>query len=79
MPQTIILKVGDAIEYFKGRSAVIEKIRIISTGQLVERYKYCGEGYDIALTLKNEVGIINLWVKDTPLRTLERKEPGKPE
>lgn len=79
MPKEIILKVGDAIEYFSGRSAVIEKIRIISTGELVEQYKYDGQGYDIVLTLKDKLGMIDLWLKDTPIRILETKKSAKQE
>lgn len=39
MPQEIILTVGDTIEYSNGQKGLIEKIRIIFSGKLVEKYE----------------------------------------
>ncbi|PJC48808.1 MAG: hypothetical protein CO035_01500 [Candidatus Omnitrophica bacterium CG_4_9_14_0_2_um_filter_42_8] len=77
MPKKIILKVGDAIEYSGRRGVVIEKIRIISTGELVKEYRYNKDGYDVVLTLKDKQWVFDLWVKDTAIHILEKKEPGK--
>jgi len=51
MSQEIILKIGDTIEYAQGLRALIEKIRIISTGKFVEEYAYSGDSNDVVLTL----------------------------
>lgn len=74
MSQEIILRIGDTIEYSGGQKGKIEKIRIISSGKLIEQYVYDGKGDDLVLTLKNEQRIINLWVKDTPIRKIIEKE-----
>jgi hypothetical protein len=61
-----IVKIGDAIECFKGHSAIIEKIKIISTGEFVQEYKYDGNGYDIMLILKDNSSMVNICFKDAP-------------
>lgn len=67
MGRNIMLKIGDMIEYSSGYTAVIEKIRVISTGEFVEQYEYNGSDEDIVLTLKNDHGITNLWLKDASI------------
>ncbi|MCX5678601.1 MAG: hypothetical protein NTY76_05770 [Candidatus Omnitrophica bacterium] len=76
--ETIVLKVGDAIGYHSNDKAVIEKIRVISTGKFIEQVKYDGENDDIVLTLRDGAGICSLWLKDNPVRILEeKKEKGR--
>ncbi|MCX5704469.1 MAG: hypothetical protein NTZ92_00130 [Candidatus Omnitrophica bacterium] len=78
MPEKIILKEGDAVEYSYGRKGLIEKIRIISTGEFVEEYVYDGDGKNLVLTLRNGQDIVNLWLKDTPVHKItESKEKDK--
>jgi len=76
MPQEIILKLGDTVEYSNGQKGLIEKIRIISSGKLVEEYEYDGDGHDLVLTLRVNNGVTNLWVKDTRIHRVpgEKKE-----
>ena len=77
MPQEIILKVGDTIEYSNGQKGLIEKIRIISSGKLVEEYVYDGKDDDVVLTLKDNQGIINLWLKNRSVhKVAEKQEKG---
>jgi hypothetical protein len=77
MSQEIILKVGDTVEYSRGRKGLIERIRIISTGKCVEEYTYDGDGKDLVLTLRDEQSIMNLWLKDTPIhKIVEKQEKG---
>ena len=65
MSQEIILKVSDTVEYSNGQKGLIEKIRIISSGKLVEEYVYDGDGHDLVLTLRSNNSVTNLWVKNT--------------
>jgi hypothetical protein len=74
MPQEIILKVGDTVGYSYGRKGLIERIRIISTGKSVEEYTYDGDGNNLVLTLRNGQGIMNLWLKDTPVHKIIEKQ-----
>jgi len=77
MPQEIILKVGDTIEYSNGQKGLIEKIRIISSSKLVEEYVYDGKDDDVVLTLKDNQGIINLWLKNRSVhKVVEKQEKG---
>lgn len=73
MPQEIILRIGDTIEYANGHRGLIEKIRIISSGKLVEEYGYDGDGHDLVLTLRCNNSVTNLWVKDAYIH----KAPGE--
>ncbi len=74
MPEKIILKVGDIVEYSYGRKGLIEKIRIISTGEFVEEYAHGDDGKNLVLTLKNGQDIVNLWLKDTPVHKVTEKQ-----
>ncbi len=76
MPQEIKLRLGDTIDYGNGKKGQIEKIRIISSGKLVEEYEYNGDGHDLVLTLRCNNSITNLWVKDTRIHKVpgEQKE-----
>jgi hypothetical protein len=76
MPQEIKLRVGDVVDYGNGRKGQIEKIRIISSGKLVEEYEYDGDGYDLVLTLRVNNSVTNLWVKDDHIHKVpgEKKE-----
>ena len=77
MPQEIILTVGDTVEYSNGQKGLIEKIRIISSGKLVEQYVYDGRDDDVVLTLKDNQGIINLWLKNRSVhKVAEKQEKG---
>jgi len=76
MPQEIILTVGDTIEYSNGQKGLIEKIRIISSGKLVEEYEYNGDGYDLVLTLRCNNSVTNLWVKDTRIHKVPEEKKG---
>ena len=73
MPQEIILRLGDTIEYSNGQKGVIEKIRIISSGKFVEEYAYDGDGHDLVLTLRCKSNMTNLWVKGAHIH----KAPGE--
>ncbi len=74
MPKKIILKIGDMVGYSDNKKAAIEKIRIISKAEFVEEFKYDGEENDIVLTLRDEAGTINLWLKNNPVWLLEEKK-----
>lgn len=74
MPQEIILRIGDTIEYSGGRKGLIEKIRIISSGKLVEEYEYDEDDKDVILTLKNNSSIINLWLKGMQIHKVTEKQ-----
>ena len=74
MPQEIILKVGDTIEYSNGQNGLIEKIRIISSGKLIEQYVYDGKDDDVVLTLKDNQGIVNLWLKNRSVHKVAEKQ-----
>lgn len=76
MSQEIKLRVGDAIDYGNGRKGQIEKIRIISSGKLVEEYEYNGDGHDLVLTLRCNNSITNLWVKDTRIHRVPEEKKG---
>ena len=76
MPQEMILKIGDAIEYSNGQKGLIEKIRIISSGKFVEEYEYDGDGHNLVLTLRCNNSITNLWVKDTLLHRVPEEKKG---
>ena len=76
MPQEIILKVGDTIEYSNGQKGLIEKIRIISSGKLVEGYEYDGDGHDLVLTLRCNNSITNFWVKDARIHKVPGEKKG---
>jgi hypothetical protein len=76
MPQEIILKVGNTIEYSNGQKGLIEKIRIISSGKLVEEYEYDGDGHDLVLTLRCNNSIANLWVKNTRIYRAPEEKKG---
>ena len=64
MPQKIVLNIGDSIKYSGECTGIIEKIRIIATGNYIEQYEYNGNDENIVLTLKNEYGVTSLWLKD---------------
>ena len=67
MQQEEIVKIGDTIQCFEGHSAIIEKIKIISTGEFIGQYKYDGtDAYDIMLILKDGSGMIKMCFKDAP-------------
>ncbi|MCX5692641.1 MAG: hypothetical protein NTX47_03035 [Candidatus Omnitrophica bacterium] len=74
MPQEIILRLRDTIDYGNGKKGQIEKIRIISNGQPLEQYKYDGKGDDIVLTLKDNSSSTNLWLKDASVHKIIEKE-----
>jgi len=76
MPQEIKLRVGDAIDYSNGKKGQIEKIRIISSGKLVEEYDYDGDGNDLVLTLRCNSSMTNLWVKNTRLHKAPEEKKG---
>jgi len=76
MPQEIIFKIGDTIEYSNGQKGLIEKIRIISSGKLVEEYEYDGDGHDLVLTLRNNNSVTNFWVKDTRIHRVPEEKKG---
>jgi len=61
------VRIGDTIECFEGHGAVIEKIKMISTGEFIEQYQYDGtDAYDIMLILKDDTGMIKLCFKNAP-------------
>jgi len=74
MPQEIKLRLGDTIDYGNGQKGRIEKIRIISSGKLVEEYEYDGDGHDLVLTLRVNNSVTNLWVKDTRIHKVPREK-----
>jgi len=76
MSQEIKLKVGDTIDYGNDRKGQIEKIRIISSGNLVEECDYDGDGHDLVLTLRNNNSVVNLWVKDTRIHKVPGEKKG---
>jgi len=77
MPQEIKLRIRDTIDYGNGKKGQIEKIRIISSGKLVEEYVYDGDGKDLVLTLRDGQSIMNFWVKDSPIhKIIEKQEKG---
>ena len=76
MSQEIKLMVGDVIEYSNGQKGLIEKIRIISSGNLVEEYEYDGDGHDLVLTLRVNNSVINFWVKDTRINKVPEEKKG---
>ena len=76
MPQEITLRIGDTIEYLNGQKGLIEKIRIISSGKLLEEYEYDGDGHDLVLTLRCNSSITNLWVKDTHIHKVPGEKKG---
>lgn len=67
MSRNVTLTIGDTIKYSGDCTGIIEKIRIISTGNYTEQYEYNGNDEDIVLTLKNDHGITNLWLKDASI------------
>ncbi len=67
MPQKLVLNIGDAIKYSGNCTGIIDKIRVISKGDYVNQFEYNGSAEDIVLTLKNDHGIANLWLKDGPI------------
>jgi hypothetical protein len=72
MQQEEVVKVGDAIECFEGHRAVIEKIKMISMGEFIERYKYDGtDAYNVMLILKDGTGIIKLCFKNAPKKIIK--------
>jgi hypothetical protein len=73
----MILKIGDMVGYSDNKKAMIEKIRIISKAEFIEECKYDGEEDDIVLTLRDEAGTINLWIKNNPVWLLEEKKEKK--
>lgn len=77
MAEQVILKIGDLIERPDNSKALVEKIRIISKGEFISQIKYDGKCDDIALTLKDDIGVFNLWLKDNPIRILEEKKEKK--
>ena len=76
MPQEIKLKVGDTIDYGNGKKSQIEKIRIISSGKLVEEYDYDGDGHDLVLTLRCNNSVTTLWVKDMRIHKVPGEKKG---
>jgi hypothetical protein len=64
MSRNVILNIGDTIKYSGDSTGIIENIRVISTGNYIEQYEYNGNDEDIVLTLKNDHGVTNLWLKD---------------
>ncbi len=77
MSKKVILKIGDTVGYSDSKKAIIEKIRIISKSEFIGELKYDGEENDIVLTLRDGLGIINLWLKNNPVRLLEEKKESK--
>jgi len=77
MSKKVILKIGNMVGYSDNKKAVIEKIRIISKAEFIEEYKYNGEADDIVLTLRDDTGILNLWLKNNPICVFEEKKEKK--
>ncbi len=67
MSRNVILNIGDTIKYSGDSTGIIENIRVISTGNYIAQYEYNGNDEDIVLTLRNDHGITNLWLKDTSI------------
>jgi len=67
MSRNVTLNIGDTIKYSGDSTGIIENIRVISTGNYIEQYEYNGNDEDIVLTLRNDHGITNLWLKDTSI------------
>jgi hypothetical protein len=76
MSQEIKLRSGDTIDYGNGKKGQIEKIRIISSGKLVEEYEYDGDGHDLVLTLRCNNSVTNLWVKGTHIHKVPEEKKG---
>ena len=76
MLQEITLRIGDTIEYSNGQKGLIEKIRIISSGKLLEEYEYDGDGHDLVLTLRCNSSITNLWVKNAHIHKMPGEKKG---
>lgn len=76
MPQEIKLRLGDTVDYGNGKKGQIEKIRIISSGELVEEYEYDGDGHDLVLTLRVNNSVTNFWVKDTRIHKVPGEKKG---
>ena len=75
MPNDKILRIGDLVGYLAGQRGRIEKIRIISSGEFVPEFKYNKKeaGNDIVLTLSHNHGVLDLWLKKTPVyKIIER-------
>lgn len=66
MQQEKIIRIGDVIECYKSQKAIVEKILIISTGRFVKEWEHNGNGYDIMLILKNDLGNMRVCFKDAP-------------
>jgi hypothetical protein len=77
MSTKTILKIGDMIGYSDNKKAMIEKIRIISKGEFVEQYIYDSEAEDVVLTLNDNIGVFNLWLKNNPICVFEEKKEKK--
>lgn len=73
--EKIALKIGDKIRYLDNHNGVIDRIRIISSGKFVEQYE--GDINKVVLTLKDKIGVINIWPKKTPVCLAEAKEHKK--
>jgi len=67
MARNVVLKIGDTVKYAGDCTGIIEKIRVISKGNYINQFEYNGNDEDIVLTLKNDHGITNLWLKDAPI------------
>ncbi|MDD5120785.1 MAG: hypothetical protein PHR84_05695 [Candidatus Omnitrophica bacterium] len=67
MARNVVLSIGETIKYPVDRTGIIEKIKVISTGSYVNKFEYKGNDEDIVLTLKNDHGITNLWLKDASI------------
>lgn len=67
MARHTVLNIGETIKYSGDCTGIIEKIRVISTGSYIEQYTYNGNDEDIVLTLKNDHGVTNLWLKDASI------------
>ncbi len=67
MVRNVVLNIGDTIKYFEDCAGIIEKIRVISKGHYINQFEYRGNDEDIVLTLKNDHGITNLWLKDVSI------------
>ena len=61
-----MIKVGDVVEYVAGLKAVVEKIKIISTGEFVGESRYGDIGYDILLVLRDSRGAFKLCFEKRP-------------
>ena len=68
MQQKEKIRVGDTIECYKWHKAMVEEIKILSTGEFVEECEYNGNGYDIVLVLKSNLGRFKMCFKDAPVK-----------